>query len=71
MGSVDFTTRRHKHRLITIFVTMKSRSIISVGVIIGQADNVALTVMQSVPVHPNKGYITSAVKDTDRCIKPR
>ena len=47
MGFVDVTTRRHKHRLITIFITIKSHSITFVGVIIGQADNVTLNVMQS------------------------
>ena len=32
---------------------MKPHSVISLGAIIGQADNVMLSVMQSVPAHPN------------------
>ena len=53
MGSADVTAHRHRHRLITTFITMKSHSVISLGAIIGQADNVMLSVMQSVPARPN------------------
>ena len=53
MGSVDVTTYRHRHRLITTLITMKSHSVISLGAIIGQAYNLMLSVMQSVPAHPN------------------
>ena len=49
MGSVEVTTHRHRHRLITTFVTMKSHSVISLGMIIGQTNNVML----NVPAHPN------------------
>ena len=54
MGSVDVTTRRHRCRLITTFVTIKPHTVISLDAIMGQADNVMLSVMQSVPAHPNK-----------------
>ena len=36
---------------------MKPHSVITLGAIIGQADNVMLSEMQSVPAHPNKGHI--------------
>ena len=52
-SDTDATTRRHRHRLSTIFITMKSYSVASLGAIIGQADNVMLNVMQSVSAHPN------------------
>ena len=58
MGSVDVTTRRHRRRLFTTFVTMKPHSVITLGAIIGQADNVMLSEMQSVPAHPNNLLIT-------------
>ena len=35
---------------------MKPQSIISLGAITGQADNVMLSAMQSVPVHPNNDF---------------
>ena len=54
MGTVDVTTRRHRRRLFTTFVAMKPHSVITLGAIIGQADNVMLSEMQSVPAHPNK-----------------
>ena len=53
MGSVDVTIRRHRSRLFMAFITMKLYSVISLGAIIGQVDNVMLSVMQSVPAHPN------------------
>ena len=59
MGSVDVTARRHRHRLITTFITMKPYSVISLGAIIGQADNVMLSVMQSVPAHLNNYVLHS------------
>ena len=49
MESVDVTTHIHTHKLITIFTTMKPHSVVSLGTIIGQADNV----MQYVLAHPN------------------
>ena len=51
MGFVDVTT--HRHKLIMTFITMKPHSVISLGAIIGQVDNVMLSVMQSVLAHPN------------------
>ena len=59
MGSVDVIIRRHTHKLITAFITMKSHSIISLGAIIGQADNGMLNGMQSVPAHPNRWVMAS------------
>lgn len=53
MGSVDVTICRHRHKLITTFITTKSHFVISLGVTIGQADNIMLNVMQSVPAHMN------------------
>ena len=51
MGSVDVIAHRHRHRFITIFITMESHSVISLGAIIGQDDNVMLNVVQSVLAH--------------------
>ena len=61
MVFVDVTTRRHRRRLFMTFIIKKPYSVISVGAIIGQADNVMLHVMQSIPVHPNSPQI--AVSD--------
>ena len=57
MGSVDVTTRRHRRKIITAFVTMKSHSTISLGANIGQADNVMFSAMQFVPAHLDTAYM--------------